>query len=177
MIEGILMEYSSFLDDEGLMTIFSEATSVINSRPLSVIDLNDPQSLEPLTPNHLLTMKSKVIPKSPCLSDMQSDQLYARKQWKRVQYLCDLFWYRWKGEIVNSYMSRSKWNRVRANVKVNDVVLVVDEQVHRSFWKLARVVAVLPSRDGLIRAASVKMADGKLLERPIQKLVHLLSPD
>ena len=65
IIETILCEHRSRLDDEGLMTVLSEAACVINSRPLNVDNISDPQSLEPLTPNHLITMKSKVIPRTP----------------------------------------------------------------------------------------------------------------
>ena len=70
IIEGILCEYGSRLNDEGLMTVFSEAASVINSRPLNVNNISDPQSLEPLTPNHLITMKSKIIPPNLALMDI-----------------------------------------------------------------------------------------------------------
>ena len=177
VIEGILCEHGSQLDDEGLVTVLSEAASVVNSRPLCVETSSDPQSLEPLSPNHLITMKSKVIPRNlaPLVTD-RSD-LYASRQWKRVQYMIDLFWSRWKKELVQHHMPRSKWNTVRQNLKVDDVVLVIDEQCHRSFWKLGRVVEAVPSRDGLVRSVKVRLADRSILERPIQKLVHLLSPD
>lgn len=45
------------LDDASLWTFFYEAAAIVNSHPLTVDNLNDPDSLEPLTPNHLLTMK------------------------------------------------------------------------------------------------------------------------
>ena len=99
IIEGILCEHGSRFD-EGLMTILSEAASMINSRPLNVDNISDPQSLEPLTPNHLITMKSKVIPKSLAPIDTERSDLYVSRQWRRVQYLTGLFWSRWKKEII-----------------------------------------------------------------------------
>ena len=132
IIEGILVEHGSRLDDEGLLTVLSEAASVINSRPLNVDNISDPQSLEPLTPNHLITMESKVIPRTLSPLDAERPNLYVSKQWRRVQYLVDLFWSRWK-EIAQQYMSRAKWNTPRLNLKVGDVVLVIDDQCHRSF--------------------------------------------
>lgn len=48
----------SHLDDEMLRTFMCEAAAIVNSRPLTVANIHDPNSLEPLTPNHLLTMKS-----------------------------------------------------------------------------------------------------------------------
>lgn len=62
-----------------------------------------------------------------------------------------------------------------------------DENTARSVWQLARVVAVYPSRDGQVRKVQVALADSCLdskgkrtgamryLERPVQKLVLLLS--
>ena len=54
----VLIEQSGTqLDDESLRTFLHETASVINSRPLTIDNLNDPMSLRPLTPNHILTMK------------------------------------------------------------------------------------------------------------------------
>lgn len=47
------------LDDVSLRMLFYEAMAIVNSRPLNVDGINDPKSLEPLTPNHLILMKSK----------------------------------------------------------------------------------------------------------------------
>ncbi len=59
IIEGILCEHGSRLDDEGLMTVMSEA--------------------EPLTPNHLIIMKSKIIPHPLAAENAESCDLYASK--------------------------------------------------------------------------------------------------
>ena len=177
IIEGILLEHSFKFDDEGFSTILSETCSIINSRPLNVDSLYDPTSLEPLTPNHLLTMKSKVVPRLPeCLNTGDAIN-YARKQWKRVQFLMDLFWSRWKREVINLSQSRKKWNVKRDNIKIGDIVLVVDTLCHRSQWKLARVIDTQVSSDGLVREAELQFAGGSVLKRPVQKLVHLISPD
>ncbi|KAA8586139.1 hypothetical protein FQN60_007708 [Etheostoma spectabile] len=48
------------LDDGSLRTFLYEAMSIVNNHPLTVDKINDPTSLEPLTPNHLITMKSSV---------------------------------------------------------------------------------------------------------------------
>lgn len=175
IIEAILCEHGSRLDDEGLMTVLSEAASVINSRPLNVDNISDPQSLEPLTPNHLITMKSKVIPRTLAAEHAEPSDLYASKQWRRVQYLIDLFCSRWRREIIQAYQSRAKWNNHRPNVIVGDLVLVMDEQCHRSHWKLGRVADVYPSKDSLVRSVNVQLSDRSFLKRPVQKLIKLLS--
>lgn len=44
------------LDDEGLHTVLCEVEAIINDRPITKAS-DDPNDLEPLTPNHLLLMK------------------------------------------------------------------------------------------------------------------------
>ena len=143
-------------------------------RPLTVDSLDDPNSLEPLTPNHLLTMKSKVIQR-PGPVDVGDMHLYASKQWKRVQFLVDLFWSRWKKEVLVRNAPRKKWISAKDNLLVGDVVMLVDDQSHRSDWKLGRVTVAQPDHDGLVRTATVRLADRSVLVRPVQKLVHLMS--
>ena len=49
------------LDDESLRTLMCEAEGLVNSPPLTVDNLSSPNSLEPSTPNHFLTIKSRVV--------------------------------------------------------------------------------------------------------------------
>ena len=53
------------LDDESLLTVMTEVEGILNSRPLTVEVLNDPTSLQPLSPVNILTMKSKVVSPPP----------------------------------------------------------------------------------------------------------------
>ena len=62
VLASLLQNNGSQLNDESLRTLLCEAEAIVNSRPLIVESLNDPLSLNPLTPNHLLTMKTKVVP-------------------------------------------------------------------------------------------------------------------
>ena len=61
ILNTILNEYKGRLDTSSLRTFLYEVMAIINSRPLTCQCLNDPKSLEPLTPNHLLTMKNKTL--------------------------------------------------------------------------------------------------------------------
>ncbi|KAA8577371.1 hypothetical protein FQN60_010598 [Etheostoma spectabile] len=75
------------LDDASLRTLLYEAMAVVNSRPLTVDGINDPLALEPITPNHLIMMKSKVALPPPGV--FVKEDLYATKRWRRVQYLIE----------------------------------------------------------------------------------------
>ena len=173
VLEGILLEHGEQLNDEALMTMLCECAAIINSRPLNVLSIDDPLCLEPLTPNHLIMMKSKVVTTSP-LPDPGGADLYSVKRWRRVQYLVDMFWSRWRKEIVHMLQARPKWNDARRNIKVDDIVLIVDELSHRSNWRLARVSEVTRSSDDLVRSATLVLPNGSKLVRPIQKLIFLV---
>ena len=61
VLEPLLKSIGCQLDDEAFRTFVTEAEAIINSRPLTTANLNDPAAPEPLTPNHILLMKSKVV--------------------------------------------------------------------------------------------------------------------
>ena len=159
-----------------------EAEAIINSRPLSLSFASHP---EPLTPNHLLTMKSNVVLPPP--GEFQWADVYSRKRWRRVQYLTNVFWNRWRKEFLQSLQIRQKWIRPKKNLQKGDVVIVSDELLPRNQWKLARVAEVYVSDDNLVRKVKLAMADSTLdnkgrrkrpvsyLDRPVHKLVLLLA--
>ena len=60
VLATLLHEFAGRLNDEALRTLMIEVESIVNSRPLTTEGLSD-ESIEPLTPSHLLTMKSKVV--------------------------------------------------------------------------------------------------------------------
>ena len=49
------------MNDEALRTFMCEAEAVVNSRPLTSESITAPGLAEALTPNHFLTLKTKVV--------------------------------------------------------------------------------------------------------------------
>lgn len=84
------------LNDASLKTLLYEAMAIVNSRPLTVDNLNCPDSLQPLTPNHLINMKSNTALLQP--GTFSREDLYGTKRWHRAQFLSEQFWSRWKWE-------------------------------------------------------------------------------
>ncbi|KAL2092716.1 hypothetical protein ACEWY4_012514 [Coilia grayii] len=160
------------IDDEGLQTLFCEAEAILNNRPLSTVS-SDSQDLEPLTPNHILLLKTKPILLPGVF--LKSD-LYARRCWKQVQYMADLFWHRWTKEYLLLLQERQKWMDVKRNLNVGDIVLVVDPTAPRGSWPLARVLETKPDGRGLVRSVKLKTKTS-VLERPITKLCCILEAD
>jgi hypothetical protein len=183
VLAGLLCEHAEKLSTVTLATLLHEVAAIINNRPLCVQDLEDPTSLEPLTPNHLLTLKPE--PVFPPPGEFKRQDLYSKKRWRRVQFLVEQFWSRWKKEYLATLQLRRKWYHQKDALKENDVVLLVDEGAPRGSWKLARVEKVYPGRDELIRSVQIRLVtvckDNKgnlitqstLMDRPIQKLIPL----
>ncbi len=174
---------ASRLDTTTLRTFLYETMAIINSRPLSVEHLHDPTGPQPLTPNHILTMKSSIILPPP--GQFCKEDLYLNKRWKRVQFLANEFWQRWKREYLLNLQQRQKWQRTTRNSQVNDIVILQDDGSPRNEWRLARVMEANPSADGMVRKLKLQVSEttldkGKLLtrsvqlERPIHKVVTLL---
>ena len=120
-----------------------ETENIINSRPLTVSNLTDPETPEPLTPNHLSDVQ---VPSCTTAARTISLDLISTcvGGWRRVQYVTDQFWQRWRTEYRNMLQTRQKWTREHPNAKVGDVVLVRDMNLARNKWPLGRIVEVLP---------------------------------
>ena len=113
ILNCVLNDYKGRLDTSSLRTFLYEVMAIINSRPLTYQCLNDPKSLEPLTPNHLLTMKNKTLLPPP--GNFVKEEIYARKRWRKVQFLAEQFWSRWRKEYctVPQVIANRKWSRDR----------------------------------------------------------------
>ncbi|XP_072021513.1 uncharacterized protein [Amphiura filiformis] len=171
------------LNDESLRTLLYEAAAIVNCRPLTTEYLNNAEQ-EPLTPNHLLTMKSRVV--VPPFGKFEETDIYSRKRWRRVQLLAEEFWKRWKLEYLSSLQARSKWEQPCRDFQRGDIVILKEDDSPRNQWQIARIEETYPSEDGRVRKVKVKLADKRCdakgkrthsatyLDRPIHKLVLLL---
>ena len=85
ILNGILLLAPGRLNDSSLRTVFYEVMSIVNNRPLTVSEIDDPKTFEPLTPNHILTGKTSI----PCppLGEFVREDIFLRKRWRRVQYI------------------------------------------------------------------------------------------
>ena len=127
LLSALLRTNGTQLNDEALRTFMCETEAVINSRPLTAENLMSPDSVEVLTPNHILTMKTKVVLLPP--GHFQSADQYSKKWWRRVQHLTNEFWCRWKKEFLHTLQERKKWTQTRRNIQHNDIVILKDEDL------------------------------------------------
>ena len=88
-----------------MRTLFTEVELIMNNRPI-VAASDDPADLEAFTRNHfLLQIKVSGLPPGFFVKE---DHL-GRKQWRKVQYLTDVFRKRWIGEYLQTLTEREKW--------------------------------------------------------------------
>ena len=81
----------------------------------------------------------------------------------------------WQNEYLLELREHQKRKKSNSDLHANvgDVVLIKDERLKRSEWKLGRVKRLIQSKDFKIRAAEVNViTNGKLqtLKRPVNKL-------
>ena len=160
------------LSRDDAVTLLQEAASIVNCTPLYEVS-SDPNDPCPLTPNCLLTLKDHPHP-PPIEQFSERDILqYGARRWRRIQYLADYFWQRWRTEYLQNLTVRRKWKRPHLNIMAGDVVLLRDKALPRNSWPTALVTEVFHGEDNLVRTVTVKI-NGKLFTRPIHNVVVLI---
>ncbi|XP_071944680.1 uncharacterized protein [Antedon mediterranea] len=155
------------LDDESLTTLMCVIENIVNSRPITKLS-DDPSDDQPLTPNHLLLLRS-----GPSLPPGHfAEQDIYRRRWRQVQYLADIFWRRWVKEYLPLLQHRQKWGMEKRDLKIGDLVLITDNSTPRYQWPLGLVVDVNVGSDGHVRSVHIRTKGG-VYERPITKLCML----
>ena len=154
-----------------MTTVFAEVGCLVNSRPLGHPS-DDANDLQPLTPNHLILGRATpAAPQGP-LQEVKS----GRKRFEYVQSLVQQFWQRFQREYLQRLMRRSKWQQKR-QLKVNDIVMMVEDNLPRGKWNLARIVEVFPGKkDGVVRNVRLRTKTGKY-RRSVQKCCLLLDEE
>ena len=163
-----------------MLTILCEVESILNNRPMTYI--YEGLTEHPLTPNHLIfgrTLKFKAQTFVDEVNQLNQESAVKRKAY--VDKILSHFWNRWRDEYILELREHHK-NKKRAtnnniNVSVGDVVLIINDNLPRSNWRLGRIAELIIGRDKQIRGAIVKTRteQGRIsnLRRPVNKLVPL----
>jgi len=179
----------SCLTHDQLVTVVSEITAILNTRPLVYLT-DDINSGAALTPQCFLRMKldqKTGTPDSPFTSD-ENDPDYVQNQssedtllqtWKDCQIHLSHFWKTWTDDYLLSLRERHRNPNLRSGrikthnqIAINDVVLIHDT-LPRGAWKLAKVKELVQSNDGQIRSATVILPSKRILIRPLNLLFPL----
>lgn len=153
-----------------LETGLIEIESCINNRPLTFVS-DDPECHEALTPSHFLigradSHRSVTEGTGPILSGAA-----AREANLYIQERLDIFWDIWQKEYIRG-LPLVRSSPKNCPVKLGSLVLLKEDCCPRLHWPLARVVQLIPGKDGIVRTLEVRTAKSTFV-RPIQR-VHVL---
>ncbi|GFX10778.1 DUF1758 domain-containing protein [Trichonephila clavipes] len=124
-----------------LSTVICECEFLINSRPLTYISEN-PQELIPLTPAMFLI-------ENRCSDTTDIDELNSTDLRKRMKYriklLSDLR-QRFRKEYLSELIQKQN-DRVR-EPRIGEMVLIGNDNKKRLSWPIAKIIELIPGRDG-----------------------------
>ncbi|GFY01822.1 integrase catalytic domain-containing protein [Trichonephila clavipes] len=149
---------------EELNTVLCECEHVINSRPLTYIseDVND------LSPAMFLQeIETSDVTDIDCL-----DHQEINKRIRHVQTIREQLRKRFRIEYLGQLREQTQHHRKLRPLTVGEVVVVENSLKNRNLWSLARVIQLIPGKDGHVRVARVKTETGELV-RPVQRLYNL----
>ncbi|XP_028982434.1 uncharacterized protein LOC107045164 [Diachasma alloeum] len=175
---------------EELNSVVIQIEACLNSRPICPMS-DDPDDLQVLTPGHFLIGEPLQLIPEPSIIDKNPSKL---QRWNLVTQLTQQFWSRWAKECLQRYQAIYKWTHREENIKVGDMVLMIDENYPPAQWPIGRVIATRLGADGLTRVATIRTAKAEVprqadglpiienirtiyteLDRPITKLCLLPS--
>ena len=152
-----------------LTTTICLVEQTLNARPNTPAS-DDPEDLEALTPNHFILGRANV-----CIPFIPNAEVYSnhRKMFRFCQAYADMIWQRWVREYLPQNKVKSQWNKSETNIEVGDLVWLIEDNVKRSQYRMARILEIYPGKDGVVRSALIKTLDGTL-KRPVVRLAPFL---
>ena len=171
---------SLILTFEELTTISCQIEAFLNSRPLMPITSHNIDGFFTLTPGHFLFLDSpRAYPEDPAMPE--EPRLLQR--WEKCQSVTRHLWSRWNREYLHMLQARTKWQHTRANLQVDDIVIFKPVSEFPCRWPIAKIIAVHPGDDGLVRVATIQEPRDKHWKypepkkRPVAKLSLVYRPD
>lgn len=164
---------NQMLTYEEYNTFLCQVECCLNSRPISKLT-DDANDLRTLTPGHFLVGEQlNSFPEGMDLRNISQNRLI---RWQLVQQLYQQFWKKWHDEYLHTLINRPKWNKEHRNFQINDIVIVKEDNLAPTRWKLGRIIQVKRGVDGLVRSVEIRTSTGTI-NRPIVKLALLLEGD
>ncbi|XP_076230255.1 uncharacterized protein LOC143175832 [Nomia melanderi] len=157
---------------EHFNTIVIEIEAILNSRPLTPLS-SDPNDPSALTPAHFLIGNSLTGMPETNFHDVPSNRL---SSWQHAQKVKQDFWTRWHKEYIHHLNVRQKWTRGSHEIKTGSLVVLKNDHLPPLQWDLGRIETVHTGSDGVIRAVTVRTANGTC-KRNVKQLALLPTED
>ena len=134
------------------LTICTEAANIVNERPLGLLPDIDSE-INVLTPNCLLLGRASATNPNVWREDCPMPLL---SRCNLISSIMEQFWKHWVESFAPSLLYRKKWHEGQRDLRIGDVVLVLQDATFKEKFKLARVSDVHPGKDGRVRKVSVE---------------------
>ena len=127
------------IDLDTLETILAGIRGVVNQRLITKNSNRAPELLV-LIPMNLIfpyvfiNRSSSILPPEPT---------NGYHQWLLTRKLLDYVWPRFKRNHTQELIARPKWKTGKKNVKLDDIVLLVDKMAKRENWRMCRITEQL----------------------------------
>ncbi|GFW80640.1 integrase catalytic domain-containing protein [Trichonephila clavipes] len=166
VVSGSNLTYEEFL------TVCIQIEGILNSRPLCPLSSNS-DDLNALTPAHFLIERSMTSVVEPNLIELKENAL---KKWQGITRLVQLIWNRcYLRCYLSELQQRNKWQFKKQNVKVGDLVVIIEDNMPTFKWPLGRITEIYSGSDALIRVVKVKTQFGEY-KRAISRVCLLPMP-
>ncbi|KAF2882361.1 hypothetical protein ILUMI_23818 [Ignelater luminosus] len=86
-----------------------------------------------------------------------------QKYWpiRGKQYLRQQFWAKWSFDYLHNLQQRTKWQfSHNADLTIGAIVLLKEDNIPPMHWRLGRITAIHPGKDGVVRVVSVRTKTG-----------------
>jgi hypothetical protein len=163
----------ALLTFEEFQTVLKKIAAILNSRPLfpESEDINDYSAI---TPAHFLIGRAMTFKPEENVVDVATNRL---DRWQRIQKHVQQFHQAWRKDYLHGMQQRTKRYKERVELKIGDLVVMVEDNISSFNWPLARIIDTHPGSDGIIRVVTVRNQHG-IYKRPVAKvcLIPIESP-
>ena len=136
---------------------------ILALRPLDFLEPYSEATPEPDIDDEIDIYRPKIISRDALIDS-----------YRRTITTVNKFWSVWRDKYLLSLRERGnrskKGNFSEIPLSIGRVVIVKDENIPRSHWKLARIVGLVKSKDDIIRTAQIKLGTGTITKRAIEDL-------
>lgn len=160
MVDGSTQTY------EDLSTLVTKIEAVLNSRPLCPLN-SEPEDFRVLTPGHFLVGDALLAPPNQTIMNLPLKQRYLN-----MQRMYQQFWSHWSSNWLSHLQSRPKWQKPTENLKLNDLIIVKEDNQPPNQWLLGRIIELHPGDDELVRVVTIKTKNG-VYKRSVAKICRL----
>ncbi|XP_055600725.1 uncharacterized protein LOC129749702 [Uranotaenia lowii] len=152
---------------EDYTTLLVQISAALNSRPIIALS-DDPSDIDALTPSHfLIGSRMTDLPDQ----NYQNIPLNRLTHYQQRQQMYQHFWDRWRKEYLTE-LQRSHNNISPNQIRVGSIAVLREDNIPPVCWPLARVIAVHPGGDEVVRVVTVKTSNG-IYKRSVYRLCFL----